>query len=160
MKKFVFLSWWLRNDLKWSQKIKSCLHFNYWIIFPAIRNLSSLNDLNSLNKLSSLNGLNNLISSKHLLSMMYVAINLATKWPKLVSQCGMDYQKSTILWIFGTLSGLRLWRTGMLFSTKSKCHKSNVRTSWMYRYSFYDFKVHLLWPNKFLVWLRSSLNTL
>ena len=58
-----------------------------------------------------------------------VAINLATKWPILVSQCGMNCKKSTILWIFGTLSGLRLWRTGMLFSTKSKCHKSNVRIS-------------------------------
>ena len=40
----------------------------------------------------------------------------------------------------------------------SRCF--DVHISWIYRYSFYDFKVHLLWPNKFLVWLRSSLNTL
>ena len=52
-------------------------------------------------------------------------------------------------------SGLRLWRTGMLFSTKSKCHKSKFRISWMYRYNFYDLKAHSWWPNKCLVWLRS-----
>ena len=63
-------------------------------------------------------------------------------------------------WIFGTLSGLRLWRTGMLIATKSKCHKSNVRTSWMYRYSFYDLKIHFWWPNKCLLSRISSLNTL
>ena len=57
-------------------------------------------------------------------------------------------------------SGLRLWRTGMLFSTKSKCHKSNVRISWMYRYVFYDFKVHFWWPNKRFISRISSLNTL
>ena len=33
-----------------------------------------------------------------------VAINLATKLPILVFKCGMDHQKSTISWIFGTLS--------------------------------------------------------
>ena len=40
-------------------------------------------------------------------------------------------------------SGQRLWRTGMLFSTKSKGHKSNFRISWMYRSHFYDLKVHI-----------------
>jgi hypothetical protein len=50
----------------WPQKIKSCLHFNYWMI----RNVSILNDLKSLIDLSGLNGLNSLISSKNLLSMM------------------------------------------------------------------------------------------
>ena len=57
-------------------------------------------------------------------------------------------------------SGLRLWRIGMFFSTKSKCHKSNVRISWMYRYSFYDLKVHFWRPNMRLVLLRLSSNTL
>jgi hypothetical protein len=57
-------------------------------------------------------------------------------------------------------SGLRLWRTGMLSSTKSKCHKSNVPISGMYRYNFYHSKVQLWWPNKSLVSLRSSSNTL
>ena len=33
-----------------------------------------------------------------------VAINLATKWPILVSQCVMDHQKPSILWISGILS--------------------------------------------------------
>ena len=33
-----------------------------------------------------------------------VAINLATKWPVLLSLCGMDHQKSTILLIFGALA--------------------------------------------------------
>ena len=56
-------------------------------------------------------------------------------------------------------SGLRLWRTGMLFSTKSKCHKSNVRFSWMYRSHFYDLKLHFWWPNKCLKYIISSLNT-
>ena len=57
-------------------------------------------------------------------------------------------------------SGLRLWRTGMLFSTKSKGHKSKFRISWMCRYCFYDLKVLFWWPNKHLFWCKSSLNTL
>ena len=57
-------------------------------------------------------------------------------------------------------SGLRLWRTDMLLSTKSKCHKSKFRISWMYTYSLYDLKVHFWCPNKCLVSLRSSWNTL
>jgi hypothetical protein len=62
--------------------------------------------------------------------------------------------------IFCTHSALRLWRTGMLFSTKSKDHKSKFRISWMCRSCFYDLKVHFWWPNKCLVSLRSSWNTL
>ena len=58
-----------------------------------------------------------------------VAINLATKWPTLVSQCGMNQQKSTILWIFCHICCCRLWRPWMLLSTKSKGHKSNIRIS-------------------------------
>ena len=61
---------------------------------------------------------------------------------------------------FCTHSGLRLWRTGMLLSTKCKGHKSKFRISWMYRYRFYDLKVHFWWPNKRFIWCRSSLNTL
>ena len=57
-------------------------------------------------------------------------------------------------------SGLRPWRTGMLFSTKSKGHKSKFRISWMCRYCFYDLKVLFWWPNKHLFWCKSSLNTL
>ena len=57
-------------------------------------------------------------------------------------------------------SGLRLWRTGMLLSTKSKGHKSNVRISWMYRFHFCDLKVHFWWPYKCLLSRISSLNTL
>ena len=41
----------------------------------------------------------------------------------------------------------RLWRLWMLLSTKSKGHKSNFRISSMYRYSFYNLKVHFWWPN-------------
>ena len=68
--------------------------------FPGIRNLSSLNDLNDL---SNLNDLDSLISSKNLVSLMFSSI-LAPKCPILVSQCGMDHQKPTILLIFGNLS--------------------------------------------------------
>ena len=57
-------------------------------------------------------------------------------------------------------SGLRLWRTGMLFSTKFKGHKSKFRISWMYRYHFYDLKVHFWWPNERFFWCRSSSNAL
>ena len=52
------------------------------------------------------------------------------------------------------------WRPWMLLSTKSKGHKSNVRISWMYRFCFYDLKVHFWWPNKCLKYIISSLNTL
>ena len=38
--------------------------------------------------------------------------------------------------------------------------RSKFRISWMYRYHFYDLKVHFWWPNKRLFWCRSSLNTL
>ena len=89
-----------------------------------------------------------------------VAINLATKWPILVSQCGMDQQKSTILWIFCHSCCWRLWRPWMLLSTKFKGHKSNFRISLMYRSCFYDLKVHFWWPNKCLKYIISSLNTL
>ena len=37
---------------------------------------------------------------------------------------------------------------------------SKFRISWMYRYHFYDLKVHFWWPNKRFFWCRSSLNTL
>ena len=57
-------------------------------------------------------------------------------------------------------SGPRLWRTRMLFSTKSKGHKSNVHISWMYRYRFYDLKVHFWWPNKRLFSYIQRWNTL
>jgi hypothetical protein len=71
--------------------------------FPGIRNLSGLNDLFSLNNLSGLNDLDSLISSKNLLGWMFPS-TLVPKLPFLVSQYGMDHQKSTILLIFGTLS--------------------------------------------------------
>ena len=57
-------------------------------------------------------------------------------------------------------SGLRLWRTWMLFLTKSKGHKSKFPISGMYRFCFIDLKVHFWWPNKWLFWGRSSWNTL
>ena len=57
-------------------------------------------------------------------------------------------------------SELRLRRTGMLFSTKSKGPKSKFRISWMCRFCFYDLKVHFWWPNKLFFWCKSSLNTL
>ena len=34
------------------------------------------------------------------------------------------------------------------------------KISWMYRYHFYDLKVHFWWPNKRFVWLKASLKTL
>ena len=71
--------------------------------FLAIKNISSLNDFNSLNNLSGLNDLNSLISSKNLLSLMFLSI-LAPNWHILVSQCGMKHQKSHVLLIFGTFS--------------------------------------------------------
>ena len=54
----------------------------------------------------------------------------------------------------------RLWRTGMLFSTKSKGHKSKFRISWMYRSHFFYLKVRFWWPNKRFFWLILSWNTL
>ena len=51
------------------------------------------------------------------MTLIDVSINPGTK---MVTQCGKDHQKSTILLSFGHPSELRLWRTGMLFLTKSK----------------------------------------
>ena len=76
-------------------------------------------------------------------------------WKKIFLKRMMEFQVK-----FCHHSGLRLWRTGMLFSTKSKVHKSKFRISWMYRCSFYDLKVHFWWPNKHLFWFKSSSNTL
>ena len=44
-----------------------------------------------------------------------VAITLATKWPILVSQCGMAHQKSSILWILHTVSVGGCWGHGCYF---------------------------------------------
>ena len=71
--------------------------------FHGIRNHSGLHDLNILNNLSGLNGLFSLISSKKLLSLMF-PLTLAPKLPILVSKCGIDHQKLTILLNFGILS--------------------------------------------------------
>ena len=57
-------------------------------------------------------------------------------------------------------SELRLWRTGMLFSTKYKCRKSNFRISWMCRYCFYDLKVYFWYLIRDLKFDNSCLNTL
>ena len=54
----------------------------------------------------------------------------------------------------------RLWRPWILLSTKSKCHKSNFRIIWMYRYHFYDLKVHFWWLIRMFFSRISSLNTL
>jgi hypothetical protein len=62
------------------------------------KNLSSLDDLNNL---TGLNDLDNLISSKKLLSLMFLS-TLAPKWPILVPQCGMDHQKFPFLLILAT----------------------------------------------------------
>ena len=37
---------------------------------------------------------------------------------------------------------------------------SKFRISWMYRYHFYDLKVHFWWHNKCFIWGRSSWKTL
>ena len=76
-----------------------------------------------------------------------VAINLATKWHFLVSQCGIQSSKIHNFMDFWHSFCWRLWRPWMLLSTKSKGHKSNVRISWMYRSCFYDLKMHFWWPN-------------
>ena len=68
---------------------------------------------------------------------------LNKNWTKIFLNWMMEFQVK-----FCHLSGLRLWRTGMFFSTKSKDHKSNFRISGMYRYRFYDLKVQFWWPNK------------
>ena len=73
------------------------------IDIPGIRILTSLKDLTSLTNLSGLNDLHSLISSTNFLKLIVPSI-LVTKWPILVSQCGLDHQKSSILLIFGTLS--------------------------------------------------------
>ena len=74
----------------WPQKNQKLLSLYTIRDIPGIRILSSLNDLNSLNNLSGLNDLESLNSSKQFLSLM-VSSTLATKWPKPVSQCGMNH---------------------------------------------------------------------
>ena len=64
-------------------------------------------------------------------------------WTKIFLNGMMEFQVK-----FCRLSGLRLRRPWMLLSTKSKGHKSNFHISWMYRFCFYDLKVHFWWPNK------------
>ena len=38
--------------------------------------------------------------------------------------------------------------------------RSKFRISWMYKYHFFDLKVHCWWPNKRFIWGRSSSKTL
>ena len=61
---------------------------------------------------------------------------------------------------FSHYSGLRLWRTGVLFSTKSKCHKSNFRTSGIYRYPHHNLKAVFSWPPRSSKWCKSIRKTL
>ena len=80
--------------------------------------------------------------TQKILSIMFRTI-LLPKWPILVSQCGMDHQKSTILQSFGTLSlGLwRLWRpsyeTKINSKNKGQISKLNEYTD--------NFKSNLTW---------------
>ena len=60
----------------------------------------------------------------------------------------MDHQKTLYFKDFWDSFCWRLWRPWMLLSTKSKGHKSKFRISWMYRYHFYELKVHFWWLNK------------
>ena len=57
---------------------------------------------------------------------------MAPKWPILVSQCGMDHQKPTILLIFGTLSlggcGGHPMRPKLNLKVKSQMSKPNEYT--------------------------------
>ena len=76
-------------------------------------------------------------------------------WTKIFLNGMIEFQVK-----FCHLSGLRLWRTGMLFSTKSKDRKSNFRIAWMYRYSFYDLNVQFWWPYKYSKHQVLCLNTL
>ena len=61
---------------------------------------------------------------------------------------------------FLNLSFLRSWRPRGLNFWIFFLIRSNVRISWMYRYHFYDLKVHFWWPNKRSKYIISSLNTL
>ena len=61
---------------------------------------------------------------------------------------------------FGHSFCWRLWRPWMLISTKSKCHKSNFRISWMYRYLFYDLWVYFWCQITGLKYYKACLNTL
>ena len=52
-----------------------------------------------------------------------------------------------------------------MWPQKHKIGKLNIflskfPISWMYRYHFYDLKVHFWWPNKHFIWGRSSWKTL
>ena len=47
----------------------------------------------------------------------------------------------------------------MLFSTKSKCHKSNFCISWTYWYHFYDLKVYFWCLTSILKFDKACLNT-
>ena len=75
------------------------------VLFPDLKNLSSLIDLGSL---CNLNGLNSPISSKKILILM-VWSSMAPKWPILVIFCEMDHQKPNFSLIYGTLSDKGCW---------------------------------------------------
>ena len=76
-------------------------------------------------------------------------------WKKKILSRMMEFQVK-----FCHHSELRLWRTGMLFSTKYKCLKSNFRISWMCRYCFHDLKVYFWCLISGLKFDKACLNTL
>ena len=69
--------------------------------------------------------------TKKILSFMFPS-TMAPKWPILVSQCGIDHQKPTILLIFGTLSlggcGGHPMRLKLNLKDKSQMSTSNECT--------------------------------
>ena len=63
--------------------------------------------------------------------------------------------KTVCYFYFWGLGGQEGWK-----KIKKNLIRSKFRISWMYRYHFYDLKVHFWWPNKHFIWLRSSSKTL
>ena len=126
-----------------ASKNQCCLHFNYWMISqPSGTSAASMTSTASMTSVAS-------TASFH--QNTYWAWCCQLPGNKITYPGLSMWNESSKIHYFMDFWHFfcwRLWRPWMLISTKSKGHKSKFRNSWMYRYSFYNLKVHFWWPNK------------
>ena len=136
----------------WSQSLHiSQIHWVFCLIFAGIKTKTSQNSLYS------------------------TAFFKILKEPALVQKPTIPHMKALILsylepqgWGRGITMGVPRPPSVKLFATffsevveaKRVLIKSKFRISWMYRYHFYDSKVHFWWSYKHFIWGRSSWKTL
>ena len=126
----------------WPQKIKSCLHFNYWMIsLPSETSAASMTSVAST-------------ASYHQNTLLRMMLPLTWQQNDLSWSLNVEgiIKKLIIYGFLATLAVRGCGGHGRYFQPNPRviC-KSKVHISWMYRSCFYELKVYFWWPNKCFV---------